>query len=346
MVARLLAWYRADRRVLPWRGEADPYRIWVSEVMLQQTRAEAVASNYERFLARFPDVRALASASREEVLATWAGLGYYRRAHMLHDAARQIVDRHQGRWPRDFAAILRLPGVGDYTAAAVASIAFDQPRAALDGNAVRVLARLSNEGRPVRLAPARSALKSIAESMAAAVPVGRRGAFTQALMELGATVCVPRAPRCDGCPWALDCRGLAAGTAADLPSKRARKPPRNVEVSVAIVRRADRVLVRQRGSDAAIMPGFWELPTVEGPLAALSRAGNLSLAGIRCLGGFSHAITDTRHACRVYEGRVGREPGGAYRWIDLDRLQRLPLTTISRKALRLASGRRGASGPG
>lgn len=314
--------------------------------MLQQTRVEAVVPRYERFLARFPDVRSLASASREEVLANWAGLGYYRRAHMLHDAAKRIVDEHNGRWPSDFGAISRLPGVGTYTAAAVASIAHDQPRAALDGNALRVLARLLNEGRPVQLAPARRALRSVAEAMVTAVPVGQRGAFTQALMELGATVCVPRAPSCGSCPWALECQGFAAGTAADLPVKRAKKAPRNIEVSIAIVRRADSVLVRQRGPDASIMPGFWELPTVEGPPLALSRGGNLSLAGRSCLGRFSHSITDTRHACRVYEGRAGREPGGGYRWIALDRLQRMPLTTISRKALQLAASRCDGAGPG
>ena len=188
--------------------------------MLQQTRVEAVLPYYERFLRRFPTVESLARAPRQEVLVNWAGLGYYRRARMLHDAAKRIVGDFAGQWPTDYRTIRSLPGIGEYTAAAIASIAFDQPRAALDGNGLRVLARFADEGRDVRGAACRRSLKVLAGSLMETVPQGQRGAFTQALIELGATVCVPRAPRCLNCPWKAACAGFASGSAPDLPVKR------------------------------------------------------------------------------------------------------------------------------
>lgn len=334
LAERLLKWYRSNRRDLPWRADKDPYRIWVSEIMLQQTRVEAVIPYYERFLARFPRVDSLAAAPRQEVLASWSGLGYYRRARMMHDAARLVVDRHDGRWPAAHAAIRALPGIGDYTAAAIASIAFDEPRVALDGNAYRVLARLSDERRDIRRSAPKHSLHQLGQALIESTGTGERGEFTQALMELGATVCVPRAPQCPACPWSPSCEGFVAGSAPNLPSRGARRPSRKVEISIAIARQGNRILVRQRPPGASVMPGFWELPSVEGAADALGRLGPLRSASPMYSGAFAHAITDTSYRCRVYEASALSDPGEGYRWMSVDELAEVPLATISRKALR------------
>ncbi len=336
LVQRILDWYRANRRELPWRDTGDPYRIWISEVMLQQTRVGTVIPYYERFLARFPDITALAAASREEVLATWVGLGYYRRARMMHDAARRVENELGGRWPPGYAGILALPGIGEYTAAAIASIAFDEPRVALDGNAFRVLARLAEERRDIRSASAKRSLAGIGGGLMQATQPGERGAFTQALMELGATVCVPRAPACPQCPWMHSCAARTAGTAADLPAKGATGAARKTALSIAVARRDGRVLVRQRPPDAGIMPGFWELPTIEGAAESLVGPGPLVSVSPRRLGRFSHAITSTQFDCRVHHATARRDPGPGYRWLADSDLGSVPLSTITRKALRVA----------
>ena len=338
LVRHLLDWYRTSHRELPWRRNADPYRIWVSEIMLQQTRVGAVLPYYERFLRRFPSVESLARAPRQEVLANWAGLGYYRRARMLHDAAKRIVGDFGGQWPTDHGTMRSLPGIGEYTAAAIASIAFDQPRAALDGNGLRVLARFADDQRDIRGAACRRALKLLAGSLMETVPQGQRGAFTQALIELGATVCVPRAPRCLDCPWKTACAGFAAGTARELPVKGRHRMPRRVEISIVIARRGNRVLARERPADASIMPGFWELPTVEGLSGASPDLWPVDLRDVRRLGAFSHAITNTNYTCRVYEARAETSRVAGYRWVAVADLRRLPLATISNKALRFVSG--------
>ena len=338
LVQQLLDWYRASHRELPWRRNADPYRVWVSEVMLQQTRVEAVLPYYERFLRRFPTVESLASAPGQEVLAKWAGLGYYRRARMLHDAAKRIVGDFGGQWPADYRTMRSLPGIGEYTAAAIASIAFDQPRAALDGNGLRVLARFADDRRDIRGAACRRALKVLAGSLMETVPPGQRGAFTQALMELGATVCIPRAPRCLNCPWKAACAGFASGAAPELPVKGPRRVPRRVEISIVIARRGDWVLARQRPADSSIMPGFWELPTVESRSGEGSDQWPVGLRQVRRLGAFTHAITNTNYACRVCEARANPSLVSGYRWVEVADLRRMPLTTISKKALRFVAG--------
>ena len=305
--------------------------------MLQQTRVATVRSYYQRFLARYPSVAALAAATRQEVLASWAGLGYYRRARMLHEAARRIVSEHGGRWPAEYASILDLPGIGEYTAAAIASIALDEPRAAMDGNAFRVLARLADDRRDIRGSAAKRALRAFGQELAKATRPGERGDFTQALMELGATVCVPRSPRCMVCPWADSCVALAAGTAPDLPARGPRRTARAVEISLAIVSREGRILVRQRPPDASIMPGFWELPSVEGPVQALAGLNALAAVNPDLVGTFSHSITAMRYTCNVYEASAPAEPGRGFLWMSAEDLRSAPVTTISRKALRSAA---------
>ncbi len=338
-VQRVIRWYAGAARDLPWRRTADPYRIWVAEIMLQQTRVEAVIPYYERFLARYPSVEALAAAPEQELLEAWAGLGYYRRARLLQRAAAQIVAEHGGKLPRNYDAIRRLDGVGAYTAAAVASIAFDLPFAALDGNVTRLLVRLANDSRDISKGAAKRVLAGRAQELMDAAKPGERGAFNQALMELGATVCTPQAPRCGVCPLSADCLGLPAGTAGALPYKSVRPTIRRVELAVAVVRRGGSLLLTQRPQDAAIMPGFWELPSVRGTDRLEERFAAIGVALGKKLGAFTHAITDRRFRGSVYEAAPAAARLRGYRWISAARLSRTPLTTISKKAL-LRSARR------
>ncbi len=329
----LLEWYRRDHRSLPWRGNTDAYRVWVSETMLQQTRVEAVVPYYQRFIRRYPTPKALANSPLQEVLANWAGLGYYRRARMLHEAARIVQRDHGGTVPADYAALRALPGIGDYTASAVSSIAFDEPKAALDGNAYRVLARVADERRDLRAAAPKRALKALGQKLIEATLPGERGEFTQALMELGATQCVPRSPSCGECPWWSCCSGRAAGSAPHLPHKGLRQAIRRADLAALVVEREGEVLLRQRPPDASVMPSFWEVPTASDAQTALSQVG-LTLAVPRVpLGKFVHAITDTSYTCAVFCVEGGDEVGDGLRWVSVQELETLPLTTISRKAI-------------
>lgn len=334
LAARLLAWYRAGHRALPWRLTQDPYRIWVSEIMLQQTRVEAVIPHYETFLRRFPTLTALAQASEQAVLASWAGLGYYRRARMLHAASKRVVGG-DGDWPRCYSKMRALPGIGDYTAAAIASIAFDEPRPALDGNALRVLSRMADERRDIGAGATRRALGGAAKDLMDTVPRGSRGDFTQALIELGAVVCVPSAPRCEQCPWSAECAGLAAGSAPRLPVKGTRGVPRKVNLSVALAIRDQCVLMRQRPSDASVMPGFWELPMANGDAPALCALGFPNSVEGEELGSFAHSITNTQYTARVYLTEFVGSLAQGQRWVSAREMSGLPLSTISRKALRV-----------
>ena len=233
-VARLLLeWYAHGHRDLPWRRTSDPYRIWVSEIMLQQTRAQAVIPYYERFLVRFPTVEALAAARENDVLALWAGLGYYSRARNLWRAAAQVADA--GAFPRQHEAIRALPGIGDYTAAAIASIAFGLPHAVIDGNVLRVVARVENDAADIASARTRERFGAVAQGWLDAAEPGH---FNQALMELGATVCLPRNPLCLVCPLAACCRGREEGTAAQLPVKLRRTVTVDLERTLLVIRRA------------------------------------------------------------------------------------------------------------
>jgi A/G-specific adenine glycosylase len=321
--ALLLAWYRRKARDLPWRRPGTgPYRTWLSEIMLQQTRAVAVIPYYERFLERFPTIAALARAPENEVLALWSGLGYYSRARNLHRAAREIAAA--GAFPRDYEAIRRLPGVGPYTAAAVASIAFGLPHAAVDGNVLRVIARLENDASDIGSPAVRARFGAVAGRR---LDRRRPGDFNQALMELGATVCLPRAPLCGVCPVAGYCRAFAAGTAAELPVKLRKTSPERIEATLVLVRRNGRVLLWQRPAGARRMAGFWELPAPE------------QLPGVRCaavLGSFRHTITHHHYRFTVVAATVARVPEGM-RWFAPDRSTAIPISTAARKALAVES---------
>lgn len=260
LVGQLLFWYDRNRRELPWREESDPYRIWVSEVMLQQTRVDTVIPYYQRFVQRFPDIHALAAAPEEDVLSHWQGLGYYSRARNLQLGVREVVARYGGKVPDTQAEMLSLPGVGAYTAGAVLSIAHNKPEPAVDGNVLRVFTRLNKIEEAVELAVVRQ--KVVADVRAMMEATSRKGDLTQALMELGALVCVPRSPRCEICPWQLACEGLRHQLQNSLPRKKSVAPPRTVQVYGGILVEGNRVLVVKR-PDSGILAGMWQFPSIE-----------------------------------------------------------------------------------
>jgi A/G-specific adenine glycosylase len=254
----LLNWYRRNARDLPWRRTRDPWAIWVSEIMLQQTRVETALPYYLKFMKQFPTVTTLARAREDDVLAAWAGLGYYRRARQLQAAAREVVREHAGRVPRDPDAFGALAGVGPYTKAAVQSIAFGAPFAVLDGNVARVLCRLRALRLSVRTPSGAKTLQKLADAL---VPMRNAGDWNQAMMELGATVCLPRAPRCDECPLRRSCRALALGRLEEFPPVAARRSVVRVRRAVVLIESRGRVLVAQR--KGAHLDGLWEPPGVE-----------------------------------------------------------------------------------
>jgi A/G-specific adenine glycosylase len=322
----LLAWYQRVSRDLPWRRTRDPYRIWVSEIMLQQTRAQAVIPYYQRFLQRYPTVQALAAAREEDVLAIWSGLGYYSRARNLLRAARKVAVAAQ--FPREIEDLRSLPGIGDYTAAAIASIAFGRPHVVVDGNVLRVVARVTNDAADIGGPAVR---RRFGEAAQAWLVQGDPGGFNQALMELGATVCVPRKPLCGECPISAACQAHHAGTVAQLPVKLRRMEPVEVRATLLVVERAGRVLLRRREASVGRMAGFWELPSPEQIPGA--KAGS-------ALGEFRHSITHHRYRITVARAKAEKPPAtdGEFAWMDVSKLQNVPLSTTARKALKLANG--------
>ncbi len=330
---RLLAWYDAHARDLPWRESRDPYRVWLSEIMLQQTRVAAVIAHYHEFLRRFPTVEKLARAREASVLAAWSGLGYYRRARMLHAAAKVVVRELGGKFPSTAEGLLELPGVGRYTAAAIASIAFGKAVAVVDGNVERVLQRFSGR---------RLAGEDFWRAAEEWLDRGRPGDFNQAMMELGATVCTPRAPACLTCPVVELCatRGEIAGA-----SKAARQKKR--EIHYALDCRDDAVFLVQRARDARLMAGMWELPEIPaGAKARLNGAGEIAaLKALRqpkarvgdnreaCFT-LKHSITVTDYTVRVWRHNVPEGLPG--KRVALSGLPRLALTGVTRKILRHA----------
>jgi len=253
----LPAWFRANARPLPWRGADDPYRVLISEYILQQTRVDQGIPYFERFIERFPDLETLAAADGRDVLKVWEGLGYYARARRLHAAAVLIRDRHGGEIPADYEALLELPGVGPYTAAAAGSIAFGLPRAAVDGNVVRVLARVFG----IREDTSRAAVRRAIERHAASL-IDREdpGGWNQAIMELGATICVPSRPDCSACPLADVCRARASGLTSEIPRRRRRPAVPHHDVGVAMLRDGSGRHLLRRRSEEGLLGGLWEFP--------------------------------------------------------------------------------------
>ena len=259
----LLPWYRENRRELPWRQTSDPYRIWVSEIMLQQTRVEAVKGYYARFLDRLPDIAALANCDDDELHKLWEGLGYYSRVRNLKKAARVIEERHGGVFPQDHAAVLALPGIGDYTAGAICSIAFSRPTPAVDGNVLRVLARLRADEEAIDLPQVK---KRVREELEKIYPTDCPGEFTQALMELGATVCVPNGePKCDLCPCREICQGRESWQT--LPVKLPKRAKKQEDRTVFVLHCGDRYAIEKRPS-RGLLADLWQFPNVAGHLSA------------------------------------------------------------------------------
>jgi A/G-specific adenine glycosylase len=337
----MLRWYDRHRRDLPWRETREPYRIWLSEIMLQQTRVAAVLDHYRIFLERFPNVQALAAASEDTVLAAWSGLGYYRRARMLHRCAQELVQKHDGRFPRNSEALLAMPGIGRYTAAAIASIAFAEAVAVVDGNVERVLQRLIgiNLTAPQTWRHAQALLDS-----------SRPGDFNQAMMELGATVCVPREPRCLACPVRKWCA---------TPRNKRGEVPRTVSISIEHMpvsrqnkkqiwcaldwrdgndngndndnaRRNGAVRLVQRPRKASLMPGMWELPQSSKPPQPAHAAAHWRT--------FRHSITVTDYTVHVLRNTALQNtpsPDAAKgKWIAIDRISQIPITGLTRKILK------------
>jgi A/G-specific adenine glycosylase len=306
---RLLAWYDGNRRDLPWRTDRDPYHVWLSEIMLQQTRVAAVLEHYRRFLRRFSTIEKLAAARESSVLAAWSGLGYYRRARMLHAAARKIVRERAGKFPAHAEGLRAFPGIGRYTAAAIASIAFGEPVAVVDGNVERVLQRVLGKN-----------LSGEEKWQAADTLLSRRrpGDFNQALMELGATVCLPRAPMCLACPVFDLCT-----TRGELQKPEKSPRQRKREIHYALHRRNGSVFLVKRQNDASLMPGMWELPE----LSSANGTGEPYLT-------LRHSITVTDYLVKVSRGAAPDGSGG--RWVPRARITNLPLTGLARKILRAA----------
>ncbi len=335
--ARLLAWYDRHRRALPWRAPAgcapDPYRVWLSEVMLQQTTVAAVAPYFEDFVARWPTVADLAAAPLDDVLRAWAGLGYYARARNLHKCAQTVAAWRGGGFPDDEQALRKLPGVGDYTAAAIAAIAFGRRAVVMDGNVERVMARLHDCREP--LPGAKPALKRLA---AALTPEQRPGDYAQAVMDLGATVCTPRRPACGVCPWMAACVGRIAGSAESLPAKLG-KPERPLRRGVAFwaVRRDGAVLLRRR-PEVGLLGGMMEVPSTPWrPQAwdAAEAAGEAPVqAQWRALPGLvRHGFTHFQLELTVFAAKVGAGALGRGLWVPLDGLADQALPTVMRKVV-------------
>jgi len=331
----LLAWYRRNARPLPWRGTRDPYRIWVSEAMLQQTRVDTATPYYKAFLARFPTLDSLARARPQDVLAAWAGLGYYRRARHLREAARLVVRDHAGRVPDDPELFGALPGVGRYTTGAVLSLAFDRPLAVLDGNVARVLSRLFALDAAVRDPRGARQLWALADAL---VPKRGAGEWNQALMELGATICAPRAPRCEICPVRTLCRARATNRVGVFPPVAPRRPAVELRRAVALIAREGRVLMARR--EGPLLDGMWEPPGVDlraGGSARAQLAAELARLGVRARlapSGQSvrHVITHRAITVALWRGdALGPTPRSArLRWVEPGR-SRLPLSALGRR---------------
>lgn len=327
---RLLRWFRANRRAHPWRRNRAPYRVWLAEVMLQQTRIAAVIPYYEKFLARFPDFESLAGAPEQEVLRLWAGLGYYSRARNLQRAAREIVALHGSNFPRDFAAAIALPGIGRYTAAAVLSIAFDTPHAVLDGNVARVLARLNAIRGDLRAPQRWKKLEAAAQALLAPKAAGD---WNQAMMELGETICTPKSPLCGACPVARWCEARKLGLVDAIPAPRKKQASVTQRIAAAVLldSRGRTLLVRDPGAhDNVLFSRMWQFPAVQfakNPAAALADHLRAELRfdppALTELPHAKHGVTFRNITLVPYYARVAALP-------ILPRSRRLPLAQIGR----------------
>ena len=334
MVGPLLAWYGENKRDLPWRGDPDPYKVWVSEIMLQQTRVAAVLPYYRAWMEELPTVEALASVSDEKLMKLWQGLGYYSRARNLRKAARMIAETFGGRFPETYTDLLKLPGVGAYTAGAVASIAFGQPVPAVDGNVLRAAARVADIREDIMEPRIRNSIQVLMEST---VPADRPGEFNQALMDLGATVCLPNgAPECGRCPLAELCEANRLGIQTELPVRRKKAPRRVEELTVYLLLRDGKIALRQRGK-RGLLAGLWEFPHAPESLDEARAAGPVEGWGLTPLAWkkkltAKHIFTHVEWHMTGYLLTVrGEAPG--FTWADSPGLEALAVPSAFAKFL-------------
>lgn len=320
--ARLLPWFTQNARPLPWRQDRRPYHVWLSEIMLQQTRVEAVWNYYLRFLAALPTVEDLAAAKEDKLLKLWEGLGYYNRARNLQKCARVIVKDLHGAFPTDYDGWLALPGIGPYTAGAVASICFDCPVAAVDGNVLRVITRFTENAAPIDLQTTKARIKADLEQV---YPAGACGTFTQALMELGACVCTPKSPKCSVCPLGDVCAANTSGSQTNFPVKLPKRAKRHQNRTVFFLTCGDRVALSKRG-DKGLLSGLWQLPDTDGFLnegAAIAYLQNVGLEPLELqkIVHANHVFTHIHWDMRCYYITV-RETAGSYTWVPLEKVRR------------------------
>ena len=352
--ALLLNWYHNHAAALPWRNSDDPYRVWLSEIMLQQTQVATVIPYYERFLVAFPTVFDLAAAERDSVLKMWEGLGYYSRARNLHRAAQVVVSELGGKFPASAEELQKLPGIGRYTAGAIASIAFDEPAPVLDGNVIRVFARLFDISEDVTQTATKNHLWEIAEEL---VPAENPGDYNQALMELGRTICKPRNPFCDECPVSESCRAYAEGNQDERPVKRKRAPTPHYDVTAGLIRNASGQLLIAKRLDDALLGGLWEFPggkqeNGENLPECLARELREELAIEVAVGAFfvkvKHSYTHFKITLHVFECEFLPEGGDPqaiecadWRWIEESELEQYAFSAADRQVITELNARDG-----
>lgn len=344
---RLTEWYQENHRKLPWRETNDPYKIWVSEVMLQQTQVNTVIPYYHRFIERFPNLPSLAEANLKDVLKVWEGLGYYARARNLHHAAKTVIEEYHGEIPDTLKDFRKLPGVGEYIAAAVQSIAFDQPYAVVDGNVKRVLARLfqikslTNES---------SGHKDFRESAQALLDIRQPGTFNQAMMELGATVCTPANPDCSNCPLSTFCRSLKNKTVNEYPKRLQSKPIPEYNIAVGVIHKGKKLLITQRKPEG-LLGGLWEFPggkvengetTEQACIREIKEEVNLNVKVTGFVTTVRHAYSHFKIVMDVFEcvyisGRVKRKGSVDHRWVTFSQLKNYPFPKANNKFISLLS---------
>ncbi|QDS97502.1 A/G-specific adenine glycosylase [Adhaeretor mobilis] len=344
---KLLAWYAKHERDLPWRRSSDPYRVWVSEVMLQQTQVETVKAYFQRFMKAFPTVRKLAAADEQQVLLLWEGLGYYRRARGLHAAAKVIVEEHGGKFPSDVHTLMKLPGIGRYTAGAIVSIAFDKPAPILEANTIRLFARLVGYREDPTKSAGQKVLWATAEKLLPKKNVAR---FNQALMELGSLVCKPAMPMCSECPAKSVCETNRLGLQAEIPASKKKQKFTDVREAAVVVRKKNQLLVRQC-AEGERWAGLWDFPRfevdAEGPLfvhkelaTKVADQTGIVIGNAQLMKTLKHGVTRFRITLDCYDaefksGRVRSSKAKPVRWIDAKELAELPLSVTGRKIAKL-----------
>ncbi len=336
----LLAWYQVQQRELPWRNLHDPYAIWISEVMLQQTRVETVIPYFERWMRSFPDVQSLAHADRESILAHWEGLGYYHRAHHLHESAQMIVEEFSGQIPSDIESLKTLPGIGDYTAAAISALAFDRDALALDGNLRRVLTRLFDRTEDPTTVQGERVLRELGMQY---LPSGSASQFNQALMDLGATICTPRNPTCERCPVSEHCLSYQRGVQLQRPVRKPRKPVPSLHATAAVIQEDGAVLIGRR-PEGKLLGGLWEFPGGKQEsnerLEDCLKREVMEELGVEIevdtkIGSFEHTYSHFEvsvHAftCKRLSGEPQLYDHTALEWVPLEKLPEYPMGKVDR----------------